>query len=234
MAFIPGEGVDSMLNTKDLVIILLKERKYDEIAEMVAGDRTKIRYLRRLLYEPGTLLCWRAIEAMGVVAGRLAEEDPQAVRLILRNLLWAINEESGGIGWASVEAMGEIVSRRPDLYGDYASIILFHVDEEMLRRGVMWAAGQIARASPDLVRRYIPMLAPYVDDPDPVVRGYTLRFLGIMREKLDREQYGHLLQDTSIVPVYGSGEIRQLTVAELAAGVVEKIAEPGCLCPGVK
>lgn len=209
---------------KAAVVNLLKEQRYDEIAEMVAGDRTRIRYLRRLLYEPGTLLCWRAIEAMGVVAGRLAEEDPQAVRLILRNLLWAINEESGGIGWASVEAMGEIVARRPDLYGDYASIILFHVEEVMLRRGVLWAAGRIARASPDLVKRYVPVLAPYVDDPDPVVRGYTLRFLGIMGEKLDREQYGHLLQDTSTVPVYESGEIHQLTVAELAAGVIEKIA----------
>lgn len=42
---------------------------------------------------------WRAIEGMGAVAHRMAGEDPEAVRNILRNLLWTINEESGGIGW---------------------------------------------------------------------------------------------------------------------------------------
>ncbi|HHW43148.1 MAG TPA: HEAT repeat domain-containing protein [Desulfotomaculum sp.] len=206
---------------KEKIAALLKEQKYDEIANMVLENKGNIRALRRLLHEPGTLLCWRAIEAMGVVAQRLAEQNPEAVRVILRNLLWTINEESGGIGWTAPECIGEIVYRRPDLFGDYASIIIFYADEDMLRRGVIWAAGRIAQARPDLVARYVPTLAAYLDDPDPVVRGYTLRLLGTMGEKLDIKRYTHLLEDRSTVPVYENGQLHETTVAELAGQLVQ-------------
>ena len=106
-----------MINvSKDIVIALLEERKLDDLAELVVRKRSTLRYLNRLLYDPVALIRWRAIEGMGVVADRLAGEDPEAVRIILRNLLWSINDESGGIGWSAPECIGEIIYRRPELF----------------------------------------------------------------------------------------------------------------------
>lgn len=207
-----------MINvSKDIVIALLEERKLDELAELVVRKRSTLRYLNRLLYDPVALIRWRAIEGMGVVADRLAGEDPEAVRIILRNLLWSINDESGGIGWSAPECIGEIIYRRPELFPEFASIILSYADEEMLRRGVVWAAGRIAQARPDLVREALPGMTTFLEDPDPVVRGYTLRLLSVMGERPDLARYRHLPEDRSAVPVYENGELQEVTVADLAA-----------------
>ncbi|MCL6558991.1 MAG: HEAT repeat domain-containing protein [Firmicutes bacterium] len=204
---------------KEAVASLLKEQRYQELAELVAGRRGTLRYLYRLLYDTDNLLRWRAIEGMGAVADRLAGEDPEAVRVILRNLLWSINDESGGIGWSAPECVGEIIYRRPEMFPEFASIILSFADEPMLRRGVVWAAGRIAEKRPDLVREDAPRLTAFLDDPDPVVRGYTLRFLGIIGERPDFDRHRHLLDDRSAVPLYQNGQLKEVTVAGLASNL---------------
>lgn len=205
---------------KEEIISLLENREFDSLAELVARRRSFLRYLNRLLYSPGGLLRWRAVEGMGAVAHRLAGEDPEAVRNIIRNLLWTINEESGGIGWGAAECIGEIIYRRPEMFQEYASIIISRADEEMLRRGVVWAAGRIAQAHPGLVLESLPELAGFLDDPDPVVRGYTLRLFGILGEKPDFSRLRRLLDDRSPVPVYENGRITEVAVADLAAALI--------------
>jgi len=204
---------------KEIVIALLEGRRLEELAEMVAGKRSSLRYLNRLLYDRSNLLRWRAIEGMGAVADRLAREDPEVVRNIIRNLFWSINEESGGIGWSAPECIGEIIYRRPDLFHEYTSMVLSFAGEGMLRRGVLWAAGRIAQARPELGREAAPEIIGYLDDPDPVVRGYTLRFLGIIGDKSDFELHRHLLEDRSAVPVYENGLLTEVTIADLAAAL---------------
>ncbi|MFZ5596898.1 MAG: DVU0298 family protein [Bacillota bacterium] len=202
---------------REVVAALLGEGRISELAGILASDRGSMRYLTRLLYHPDDLMRWRAIEAVGEVADRLADVDPGAVRNMLRSLLWSINDESGGIGWSAPECIGEIVFRRPDMFGEFASIIISCADEEMLRRGVVWAAGRIARARPELVREDLPKLAGFLDDPDPVVRGYTLRLMAITGWKPDWERHRRLLTDMGRVPIYEDGIIKEYSVAELAA-----------------
>ncbi|MFZ5642801.1 MAG: DVU0298 family protein [Bacillota bacterium] len=208
--------------SKEKVITLLEERKIDELADMIAKKRSAMRYLNRLLYDRDNILSWLAIEALGAVADRIAGEDPEAVRVILRNLLWSVNDESGGIGWGAPQGIGEIVYCRPDLFGEFASVILSYADEEMIRRGVLWAAGRIAQADPGLVKDDAKKLAEYLNDPDPVVRGYTVRFLDIAGEIPDIDRDSRLLQDRGTVPVYENGRLIEVTVAELASRWLEK------------
>jgi len=203
--------------SKEQFLTLLKEGKTNLLADLVALRKGSLRYLNRLLYHPEDLVRWRAVEAMGLVAQRLAGEEPEAVRNIIRNLLWTINEESGGIGWSSPHCLGEIIYRLPDMFGEFASIIISFVDEQMLRRGVAWAAGRIAQARPGLVREEAPRLMVFLGDPDPVVRGYTLRFLYIIGEKPDFGIYPGLKDDPGVVPLYENGSLRETTVAHLAA-----------------
>lgn len=207
--------------SKEEIIVLLENRDYEVIAAMVQSKKSNLRYLNRLLYHPEQLIRWRAIEAMGVLADRLAAEDPEAVRVILRTLLWTINDESGGIGWSAPECIGEIIYRRPEMFGEFASIVLSHTDEEMLRRGVLWAAGRIAQARPELVREDMSHLLGFLDDSDPVVRGYALRLMHIMGQSLDAGEYGRLLADHGAVPVYEGGELGVTTVAGLASRLVK-------------
>lgn len=206
-------------SAKEEIISLLENQKFGDLADLVARKRGSIRYLNRLLSNPAGLLRWRAVEAMGHVADRLADEDPEAVRIILRNLFWTINEESGGIGWSSAECIGEIISRRPECFREYVSIILSFIDEAMLRRGVLWAARSIARVLPGLVRESLPDPSIYLDDRDPVVRGYSLLLMEVLEETLDTGRHGRLLEDRSPVPVYGEGLLKEVTVAELAARI---------------
>lgn len=206
-------------NGKKTITNLLEDRQFGLLAELIARKRGHLRYLNRLLYETGGLLRWRAVEGMGEVAQRLAAEDPEYVRNIIRNLLWTINDESGGIGWSAPECIGEIIYRCPDMFGEFASIVLSFIDEKMLRRGVLWAAGRIALARPGLIREEVPDLTRFLDDPDPAVRGYTLRLFEIIGKKPDFERYSHLLEDRSTVPVYENGFLKEVTVAGLAAGL---------------
>jgi hypothetical protein len=46
---------------------------------------------------------------MGEVMAHLADKDMESARVIMRRLMWSLNDESGGIGWGAPEAMGEIV-----------------------------------------------------------------------------------------------------------------------------
>ncbi|MBW2196206.1 MAG: HEAT repeat domain-containing protein, partial [Deltaproteobacteria bacterium] len=58
---------------------------------------------------------WRAVTAMGAVVANLAEQDMESARVIMRRLMWSLNDESGGIGWGAPEAMGEIIASHDGL-----------------------------------------------------------------------------------------------------------------------
>ena len=47
--------------------------------------------------------------------GRLALAEPEMVRPLVKRFIWWMNDESGGIGWSSAPAIGEIGRSAPDL-----------------------------------------------------------------------------------------------------------------------
>ena len=205
------------MSSKQKVITLLQEKKFNELAELVVKKRGLLQYLQRLLYNRGDLICWRAIEGYGWVADKLAGEDPEFVRDMLRRQMWSANDESGGIGWSAPEVMGEIIYHRPQMFEEFASIVISFFDEIMLRQGVVWAAGRMAQASPELVHEAVSELSVLLDDPDPVLRGYTLRFLKIIGERIEPAKLQRLAGDNSIVTVYEDGELKETTVGSMAA-----------------
>ncbi len=193
----------------------MEHKRFCELAELIVSDKRCLKYLQRLLYNRGELICWRAIEGFGWAARKLAGADPELVRDILRRQIWSANDESGGIGWSAPQVMAEIIYHCPRFFKEYASIVISFLDEIMLRPGVVWGAGRMAQASPDLAREFVPQLAAFADDPDPVVRGYTLGFLGIMGAKIEPEILQKLAGDNSIVPVYENGDLYETTVGKL-------------------
>jgi len=195
----------------------LKERDFDRL--LAAGKpMAVVRALFSLLYFPDELIHWRAVEALGRAAAALADEKPQAGRDILRRLFWALNDESGGNGRAVPEAIGAIISRRSALYGDLTSVLLSFLGDPALRRGILWAAAEIGRAAPGLIRGAAAAIFPYLADEDPHVRAHAVRALGETGARPAPKIIARLQKDEAEAEIYLDGELKKVRVKELAAG----------------
>lgn len=99
-----------------------------------------------------------AIIAMGEIVSKMAENDLETARTIMRRLTWSLNEESGWIGWGSAEAMGEIMARNETLAEEYYKILMSYISEgenyllfEELRKEVVLGLKRLAKVRPELV-----------------------------------------------------------------------------------
>lgn len=164
----------------------------------------------------------RAAEGIGILTARLARTEPESARVIVRRLLWQLNEESGGIGWGVPEALGEILARAPEKFAkDYASILVSYVASEEnflehgpLRRGALWALTRLAETKPGLAEPAREALTDYLGSDDPAERGLAAHArgrLGNAEQKLNR-----LRNDGQAVSLWQGDRIRHTTVAELA------------------
>lgn len=202
----------------------MAERRDLEGLQALAGrNRRVLSALIPLTYQPDGLLRWRAVEALGLAAARVAEDDPEFVRGILRRLHWSLSDESGSIGWSAPEAMGEIVARRSDLFADYAPIVatLFdNLEEEYFHPGILWAVGRIARRSPALVREALEPALALLADPRSQVRGLAAWCLGQMARPEPIQPLRALSGDRHPVIIYREGFLLDTTVGSLAQEAV--------------
>lgn len=142
-------------------------------------------HLFSYFYNKDELIKFRSVTAMGELAARIAENCLENARVILRRIMWNLNDESGGIGWGSPEAMGEILSKSPALAREFKSILFSyldhkgnHIEHDMLQRGVLWGIGTYLGIAPrdmtDIIRE---QLQAHLASKDPVKRGYAVRAL---------------------------------------------------------
>lgn len=166
---------------------------------------------------------WRAITAIGVVVARLAAKDMEGARVIVRRLMWSLNDESGGIGWGAPEAMAEIMTRHDGLAGEYAHILVSYVrpdgnflEHELLQQGAVWALGRLAQVRPDLIQDCIPHLLPYLESEDDTVRGLAAWAIGLLRAETARSLLEGLLADDAKIQLYLDDKLTVRRVSDLA------------------
>ena len=101
----------------------------------------------------------RSVTAMGVVVSKLAEKDIETARIVMRRLMLSLTEESGGIGWGSPEAMGEIMARSEKLAEEYHKILISYtesggnyLDFEELQKDVISGLQRLAEVHPHMVK----------------------------------------------------------------------------------
>ncbi len=207
---------------------LLDQGRLEEIAEMATRKKRVLGSLVASTYDADPRVSWRAVEALGVAAARIARDDPDHVRQLLGRLLWLVNDESGGICWRAPEAMAEIVRREPGLFADYVPIItslivnLAEEDLEHFRAGILWAIGRLGAAGADHVQDAIPSLISALDDSDPQVRGMAVWcLLEVGRGDLlaDRPD---LLADDELVDLHEEGTLSRTTVSQLVQRAVTR------------
>ena len=200
---------------------LLIERRLDAIAELALRKRRVLGSLLSLTFDADPQVGWRAVEAMGVAAARIADVEPGSVREHLRRLLWLLNEESGGICWRAPEALAEIVCQRPVLFADYIPIVihlLLETAEEDLRHfraGILWAIGRLGASGDDHVPEVLPAIIAALDHPAPQVRGMSVWCLARLEQTEVLASRSDLRTDDGAVDLYEDGVLMRTSVGRL-------------------
>ena len=196
---------------KKEILELIKDEEWEAGLEKICQlpERKSINPLFSLFHSTDEVLKWRAITAMGAVVSHLAERDLESARVVMRRLMWNLNDESGGIGWGSPEAMGEIMARSRQLADEYAHILMSYADEngnylehEPLQRGVLWGLGRLAGERPDLVRRAEPSIIPFLRSQDPTIRGLAAWVLSTLGMEESSPGLTHLATDESEFQIF--------------------------------
>jgi len=194
----------------------LSELRRDSPKKIVNG-------LLPFLYIQDEIIKWRAVTFMGLVVQDLAEEDVESTRNVVRRLMWNLNDESGGIGWGSPEAMGEILTRHEGFAREYAPILLSYANRDgnylelpMLQRGLLWGISRFSEVRPHVVRRSKPHFFPYLESEDPAVRGHAARIVGLIGTTEDRDRLSPLVEDNSAYTTYFNHRCMRCIVGETA------------------
>ena len=175
------------------------------------------------LYSCNDNLKWGAITAMGETVRKIAQDDMESARVVVRRLMWNLNDESGGIGWGSAEAMGEILALDNGLAEEYASILVSYIkkdanfqEHELMQRGVLWAIGRLAQTSPELVRGSVPHIISFLQSNDPVKRGLAAWIMGLLKIKEARQALVPLLDDGTRFMMYNKRKLVNTAVKDVA------------------
>ncbi len=196
---------------------------------------------------------WHAISVMGGAVARLAEQDMEEARIILRRMLWSLNDESGGIGWGVPESMAESMCCHKGLADEYVQMLISYMrpdgeeewqdgnflEHEMLQQGLMWAIGRLAQCRKEhlLSRGVEHDLPPYLESADATVCGLAARAIGLLRvastsqttEQTEQTvmQLQKLATDQRTLRLYEQGLLRTVSVADLATQALQAVQELG-------
>jgi hypothetical protein len=148
-------------------------------------DEQLVGHLFSHFYTNDERIKFRSIVAMGELGQRLAAKKIETARVLMRRIMWNLNDESGGIGWGSPEAMGQILYKSPQLAMEFKSILFSYLDNkgnfiehDILQRGVLWGIGTYLNAAPqELNKTTEGFLFSHLHATDAVKRGYALRAL---------------------------------------------------------
>jgi len=209
---------------KQEIIKLLEEKNFDALISGARGDLKGVfRRLIGLAYDKEDVMCWRAIEALGLLAGEAAKTDCEGIRNLAQRILWMMREESGNNPWSAPEMLGEIVRNSPDNFADIAPVIMSFHDEQMLRRGVLRAAVRIGESRPELLCCADDFPGMYLNDPDSVVRYYAMLLAGQLKLRRYIPEINKLTESKETVKIYNAGEFTFKAVDEEAQRVYSKL-----------
>jgi hypothetical protein len=216
---------------KRRVLAALREPDWEErLQSLGLADQTLVAPLFTSLYSKDRTIRWHGVSAFGSVVPAIAEQAMERARVIMRRFIWNLNDESGGIGWGSPEAMGEIMARHSRLAGEYHRILLTYIvhkegpdnflEHLPLREGAYWGAARLTQARPGLVR---PFLAYLVHGLRTEQSAYCLAHLCLCLQSLGPdprqglERLDALRGDRRHLSVYWNREFMRTSVGELAA-----------------
>jgi hypothetical protein len=201
-------------------------RGYDEGVRCVQRHpaRMAISPLFSLLFHPDDHIRWYAVTAAGAVIARQADTRMEPARVMMRRLMWNLNDESGGIGWGSPEVMGEALAGSQRLAAEFGHILFSYLlpdgnylEHPLLQRGVLWGAGRAVHAAVRCAQEVPPAAALFLASPDACHRGLAAWFLAAVPCRHAVDRLARLRGDQEPFPLFIDGLLVQRSVAEMAA-----------------
>jgi HEAT repeat protein len=172
----------TQIEMKKFIHHALEMNDLDAVVLLVQKERKALSLLIRMAYDKETLVGWRAIKAVGRIANVLVKTEHEFLRIAVRRLLWSLSDESGGIGWAAPELLGEIVQSDPEGFADIIPLIaeVYNIEEQTFRPGVVYALARIAEVSPEMIASFQKIIVRSLVDTNPLIRIYALNLIGLL------------------------------------------------------
>jgi hypothetical protein len=202
-------------------------KSHDFPAALTAFDhmveRQAVNPLLSFFYDIDEVVRWHAITAFGRVLANLADKDLESARVVMRRLIWNLNDESGGIGWGSPEAMGETMACQAVIARQYAHLLVSYInpdgnflEHEVLQRGLLWGLGRLAHARPPSVKAAAPFLHPFLKSHDAIHRGLAAWGLGPLMDATAIPLLKSLTDDRIDLTLYTDLQFQRCSVGGLA------------------
>jgi len=204
--------VEALVGTYDIESILRAAKQ----------DKRIIRYLQRLLYSGDDLFRKKAADALGRACAAIGQNDPGAVSKLLQGLFYAITD-TAAFSWGAFEAIGEIISNRPDLFGGYAAQLYQFLADNTRKAQTLEALGRIAKSSPEILRKHTLYFFAFLEDPDPEVRGYTAWLMGNLLAHEASGDLEKLRGEPHEIRIYEGGQLEKRAVGQVAADALKRI-----------
>ena len=160
---------------------------------------------------------------MGHVVAGLADAEMESARVVMRRMIWNLNDESGGIGWGSPEVMGECMARHAGIAKEEHRILVSYIrpdgnflEHPELQKGLLWGLARLAAVRPERARDAGPFLLPFLESDDPEHRGPASLAAGLLKEELARKALARLRRDSREIDLYRNHRLERISVSDLA------------------
>jgi hypothetical protein len=227
----------TQLEMKKFIHHALETNDLDAVVLLVQKNRKALSLIIRMAYDKETLVGWRAIKAVGRIANVLVKTEREFLRIAVRKLLWSLSDESGGIGWAAPELLGEIVHSDPEGFADIIPLIaeVYGIEEQTFRPGVMYALVRVAEVFPEMIVNYQKIIIRSLVDTNPLTRIYTLELVGLLwpvvcnknlwnmdyKKKIENA-VNNMKNDKKVAWIYQNNDFIDIEVGEYAFILINK------------
>ena len=195
-------------------------------------EKQVINPLFSFLYHGDEIVRWHAVSAMGVVTAGLADKNMESARVIMRRLIWNLNDESGGIGWGSPEAMGDIMARSRPIAREFSKILISYalphgnyLEHGLLQRGLLWGLQRLSKANPVLTHGATPFIRPFLTSEDPYHKGLAICFAEKVNDTNAIPDLKKLIRDDTSISLYNDFQMTTHKVSSLARSAIAAIEQ---------
>jgi hypothetical protein len=204
------------------IVQLLLAGDLPAVADLTASTGGVVTILLQMLFEPNSLLHWRATEAIGYI-GKI---QPKRIKDIIPRLLWSLNEDSASFGWGAAAVLGEIGKNNYAIVEDIILMLFNFLEEDFTREGMLWGLGSLGHTHPRVVQEAAPRIRACLTDSNPQVRTYAAWCLGIIGEQEAASELRCLLADLQPVKLYEAGTLRETAVGQVAREALQRLETP--------
>ena len=197
---------------REEIVRLLREGNFSGLVDLAGQESAVAGQLMMFLFDPRDLLLWRATEGLGHVGAA----HPAQVQKLISRLLYLLNEDSGSSGWGAAAALGEIGRHKVSLVAEIIPMFYGFLEASYSRAPMLWGVGRLGEVHPELLKEIIPLIPTFLGDPDPLVRALSAWCLGKVRHQAAAGALAELQGDDSMVQIYDQGELRRVTVGQVA------------------